>query len=198
LIFLLIVFIIFTFYSHNRYKNLKGKIINDCVYGHGARTLLNGVENIINFNHGYMVIIFTTIMLLHFNIRITGNGILFLYIHMSIFVILSLGSPLYMVTEIKHLIDELIKYRRNLDYDKFYKGYAADGAIAFILYSVLVYIVQPPLIFKLIIILSIIVGYILGMGGLLDLSGINDMGTLHGNYVTSQTKKCSLSGQKEF
>lgn len=108
---------------------------------------------------------------------------------MSIFVILSLGSPLYMVTEIKHLTDELIIYRRNLDYDKFYKGYAADGAIAFILYSVLVYIVQPPLVFKVIIILSIIVGYILGVGGLLDLSGINDMGTLHGNYVISQTQK---------
>lgn len=187
--FLLIVFVIFTIYSHSRYKKLKDKIVNDCIYGHGARTLLNGLENIINFNHAYIVIIFTNIILLHFNIRIIRNGTLLFYIPMSIFVILSLGSPLYMITEIKHLTDELVIYRKNSDYDKFYKGYAAEGAVTFILYSVLVHIAQPPLAFKIIIVLWIITGYVLGMGGLLDLSGINDMGILHGNYAASQTKK---------
>lgn len=150
----------------NNYQHVK-------LFGHGAQTLINGIDNLI----ALAVLIFLGFIILYLNNFIVQNSIKIGYDLYSIFklillisTLLGLLNCLYNISEVKYLVDGI---STNSESDEFYSWYFRIGINNFIVYLGLVIYANFSIITYIIIIILVILLFILGMGDVLQTKGIN-------------------------
>ena len=138
-------------------KNKEDK--NGNLYGHGVRTLANGVDNLFPINI-LLLLLINLISLINIDERILIPVIIF-----------SIDSSLYRISEIKHLSDGVSTDKES---DKFYTYYASWGVVYLICNICVLSCLEFTVSLYILIILMILLIFILGMGDCLQLTGIND------------------------
>lgn len=152
--------------SLNKKNHKQGKL-----FGHGVQTLINGINNMV----ALLMLIWFGFIILYIN-----NAIGQVYGLYSIFkmvwltsMILGLPSCLYKISEIKHLDDGI---STNSESDEFYIWYFKVGVYNLIIYLGLGVYAKFSSVTYVIIFLSTMLLFIMGMGDLLQTKGINKYG----------------------
>ncbi|CAK7001785.1 hypothetical protein [Tissierella sp.] len=141
---------------------------NNVLFGHGVATLQNAMDNMLALTSLVLLCaIFTSsnFILYHPIVRFLS----------FISIVFSSLNSLYMMSEIKHLSDGISD---SIESNNFYIWYYKIGIYNLIVYLIIAIYLRFSFSNYITLLLLIVIGFLLGMGDLLQTKGINNYGDL--------------------
>ena len=181
------IYTIYAFYSRYKFKQIellkyKKVGVSDNIYflyNHGLKTLKNGMNNIISYICSYWLMIFCISLFDYLGeTRLVYFYKVFWYFW-SYCIICSLSSDSYKLSEIKHLEDGISE---TVESDLFFIKYSLLGFIGIITNLIIIVLFDYTLIESTVMIVIWIIIFIMGMGDLLQVRGINEFGGKSKNF----------------